>query len=91
MLQSLCFALRLLCVTRSPLRPAVMIAAGFIGLLGEATLELAPVSTYPLGPFLAALGFLATMLADYAAHALSSGSHVSTCSSGRKSTGCLLG
>jgi hypothetical protein len=49
--------------------PAVMIAAGFIALLGEATLELAPVSSYPLGPFLAALGFLATMLADYAAWA----------------------
>lgn len=55
-----------------------MIAAGFIGLLGEATLELAPVSSYPLGPFLAALGFLATLLADYAAQALGSGGHVST-------------
>lgn len=54
-----------------------MIAAGFIGLLGEATLELAPVSSYPLGPFLAALGFLATLLADYAAQALGSGGHVS--------------
>lgn len=96
-----------------------MIAAGFIGLLGEAALELAPISTYPLacstadhmtavfdasgcktgfcswlfdpqcgtrcssqctnnlngltqGPFLAALGFLATLLADYVAQSFSS-------------------
>lgn len=53
-----------------------MIAAGFIGLLGEATLELAPVSSYPLGPFLAALGFLATLLADYTAQALGGNSQV---------------
>lgn len=43
---------------------------GFIGLLGEAALELAPVSTYPLGPF---LGSLATLLADQVVQGFSDG------------------
>ena len=50
-----------------------MIAAGFIGLLGEAALELAHVSSYPVGSFLAGLGFLATLLADQVAQGFSAG------------------
>ncbi len=54
-----------------------MVAAGFVGLLGEAGLELAHVSTYPLGAFLAAAGFMATLVADAAAESCG-GTHVSS-------------
>ena len=41
-----------------------MVSAGFVGLLGQATLDLAPAMAYPLGALLAATGFLMTLVMD---------------------------
>ena len=53
--------------------PAVMVAAGFVHLLGQAIVEL-PVpgdNSFPWAPFLCGVGFLSTLLADQYAEGLS--------------------
>lgn len=50
-----------------------MVSAGFVGLLGRSAQELAHTSEYPMGAFLAALGFMLTLAADQAADGCSAG------------------
>ncbi|KAK9804925.1 hypothetical protein WJX72_012234 [[Myrmecia] bisecta] len=55
------------------LSAGVMISAGFVHLLGEAMFELNHVSTFPLAPFLCAVGYIITLLADHFAEGMAGG------------------